>query len=155
MSGEVPEASFTTNVHDQAQASKLQERLASSSNALTNTTFQKVDSVSIDDGAHKYVLIAAREPGSIVSNHFVVSTRGAAYHRNVAEPFVERLESCGYQDIRIEGGGRIYLDQDAKKIRVFGFSYGFGQADHEISKQKIQQDERFHDHDITVSNDGY
>lgn len=153
MSDTVPEASCTTDDFDQQEATKLKDRLA---NAKTRTNkFERVESVSIADGAHKYVLIAAREPGSSQVQHFVTSRRGAAYHRNAAEPFVYRLEQSGYEDIAIEGGGRIYLDEGDKKISIFGFSYGFGQADHEMSKRVVLADARFKDFDVTVSDEGY
>lgn len=153
MSDTIPEGSCTTNDFDQQEAKKLKDRLA---NAKTMTQkFERVESVSIADGAHKYVLIAAREPGSSQVQHFVISRRGARYHRNAAEPFVHRLEQSGYEDIVINGGGRIHLDEGGKKISIFGFSYGFGQADHEISKRVVLADARFKDFDVTVSDEGY
>jgi phosphohistidine phosphatase len=153
MSDNVPEASCTTNDFDQKEAAKLKARLANQK--TRGKRFERVQSVSIADGAHKYVLIAAREPGSTELRHFVTSRRGAAYHRNAAEPFVYKLEQSGYEDIVIEGGGRIYLDEGSKKISIFGFSYGFGQADHERSKRVVLADARFKDFDVTVSNEGY
>lgn len=86
---------------------------------------------------------------------FVTSKRGAAYHRNAAEPLVERLQSNGYRNIHVMGGGRLHLNSEDKKIHIFGFSYGFGLADHAISKRVIEQDERFQDYEITWSNEGY
>ena len=68
---------------------------------------------------------------------------------------MDRLESNGYTNIRVTGGGRIFLDDDAKKISVFGFSYGFGLADHARSKELIQADDRYKDYDVVVSDDGY
>lgn len=153
MSDTVPEASCTTDDFDQQEATKLKHRLANAQRATNK--FERVESVSIADGAHKYVLITAREPGSSQIQHFVISRRGAAYHRNAAEPFVHRLEQSGYEDIAVEGGGRIHLDEGSKKISIFGFSYGFGQADHEISKMVVLADARFKDFEVTVSDDGY
>lgn len=153
MNENIPEASCTTNDFDQEEAAKLKARLA---NQKTHgKKFERVQSVSIADGAHKYVLIAAREPGRTELSHFVTSRRGARYHRNAAEPLVYKLEKSGYEDIAIEGGGRIYLEEDSKKISIFGFSYTFGQADHERSKRVVLADERFKDFDVTVSNEGY
>ena len=153
MNDNVPEASCTTNDFDQKEAAKLKARLA---NQKTHgTKFKRVQSVSIADGAHKYVLIAAREPGRTELSHFVTSRRGARFHRNAAEPFVYKLEQSGYEDIEIVGGGRIYLDEDSRKISIFGFSYTFGQADHQRSKQVVLADERFKGFDVTVSNEGY
>ena len=76
-------------------------------------------------------------------------------HRNVAEPFVETLEECGYISIQILGGGRIECDRNEKKILIYGFSYGFGRADHEISQNVVREDPRYKDFKISWSNEGY
>eukprot|EP00542_Grammatophora_oceanica_P004497 CAMPEP_0194062714 /NCGR_PEP_ID=MMETSP0009_2-20130614/78313_1 /TAXON_ID=210454 /ORGANISM="Grammatophora oceanica, Strain CCMP 410" /LENGTH=70 /DNA_ID=CAMNT_0038714557 /DNA_START=16 /DNA_END=224 /DNA_ORIENTATION=- len=60
-----PSAEFTTNAHDQAEAAKLKARLASSASATASAaSIQRLPSVSIDEGAHKYVLISAEEPST-------------------------------------------------------------------------------------------
>lgn len=159
MSKNIPEEEFTTNELDRAEAAKLKARLADSSNheqrnkAANN--FKRIDSVQIAKGRHKYVLMSAREPSCQESTYFVTSRKGAAYHRNAAEPLVYSLEKAGYNDIQITGGGRITLDEKQKQISIFGFSYSFGQANHEISKRVIQSDERYKAFDVTVSNEGY
>ena len=156
MSDNVPHASFTTNEHDRAEAAKLTARLAESQQSGSKSKdYQRVPSVCLARGAHKYVLIAAREPGGGELRHFVTSREGARYHRHAANPTVNALESSGYEDIEILGGGRVNLDKDAKKIAIFGFSYGFGQADHELSKKVVEDDSRYKDYEITVSNEGY
>lgn len=146
---------FTTNEEDKAEAAKLKARLASSASHSHASSHQVVPYVSIAKGAHKYVLIKAREPQSGNESYFVTSRRGAAYHRNAAEPLVFQLETNGYSRIEIVGGGRISLDEDAKKISIFGFSYSFGQGDHNLSKAVIHADARYKDYTIDVSNDGY
>jgi phosphohistidine phosphatase len=166
MSQADPDGLYTTNEEDQKEVAKLKARLTEANESSSaNHQHQRqnpppstatiVPSVSLDDGAHKYVLIKAEEPGSGLLQHFVISRRGAGYHQNVAEPTVYTLERHGYRAIEIAGGGRILLDEDEKKISIFGFSYGFGQADHAISKKVIEADERFHGFDITTSNEGY
>lgn len=156
-----PDPLLTTNEEDQAEAAKLTARLAETNYRSTQTlpsatsASPPVPSVSLDDGAHKYVLIQAEQPATGDLQHFVISRRGAGYHRNVAEPTVYLLEQRGYRSIEITGGGRILLDDDKKKISIFGFSYGFGQADHAISKEVIEEDERYQGYDITISNEGY
>lgn len=156
MSNKVPETEYTTNALDREQAAKLQARLAESKHsAPPSSDFQPVECVQIAEGRHKYVLISAREPSSQEFTYFVTSRKGAHYHRNAAEPLVDSLEKSGYQDIEITGGGRIFLNTEERKISVFGFSYGFGQANHEISKRVIQADGKYKNFDVTVSNDGY
>jgi phosphohistidine phosphatase len=112
-----------------------------------------VPSVKIDEGRHKYVQIRASIDGE--ERVFVTSKRGAHYHRNAAEPLIDELERAGYHDVEVTGGGRIELDARAKRISIYGYSYGFGLADHGLSKSVIMQDPRYRDYEITTSNEGY
>jgi hypothetical protein len=160
----------TTNALDQAKAQRLKERLdrARGSDSTTNSGVYSativVPAVTIDPGSHKYVLITAEAPhvqpngGSTrVRSTFVVSKRGAAYHRDAAEPFVDRLETAGYRNIAIEGGGRIFRnDNDGEKaISIFGHSYGFGRANHAEAKATVDAQSEFSDYEVTWSNEGY
>ena len=166
----------TTNAQDLAEAAALQARLSdaqTSSTSPANTTTTDKDSgndnnnnivptVSIDEGAHKYVLIKASTPGSSNSNsnsstaqHFVFSKRGADYHRNVAEHFIPALQTAGYHDIRITGGGRILRDSTKKLINIYGYSYGFGMADHSLAVEVVEASGLFHGYTLNWSNDGY
>jgi phosphohistidine phosphatase len=158
----------TTNEEDLREAARLQARLRDSSGPAEGSgdgfshtgpgvdsasTAPLVPNVSIADGAHKYVLISAVRDND--RQHFVVSRRGAAYHRDAAEPTVEALERSGYTSINILGGGRIRLDVDNSTIAVYGYSYGFGLADHALTKAILERDPRYATFDITWSNDGY
>ena len=142
---------------------------------------QPVPQVDIAEGVHKYVLLSACLPkggeqgvegggGNSRSvrhqhrQHFVVSKKNAAYHKDAAEPYVELLERNQYTNIRIEGGGRLALDSTKKTIYIYGYSYGFGLADHALSKsiieqqhkhQQQQQQQPYTPYDITWSNEGY
>lgn len=52
------------------------------------------------------------------------------------------------------GGGRIRHDPEAKSIFIYGYSQGFGQADHTISHNLVKQ--KYTDYtDIQWSNEGY
>jgi phosphohistidine phosphatase len=159
---------YTTNEDDLQGAARLQARLRTqaeeqpgtadniptgSTSSTGRATLPPFPNVTIDDGAHKYVLISAVRHNE--RQHFVVSRRGAAYHKDAAEPVVEALERSGYTSIAILGGGRIRLDKDNATISIYGYSYGFGLADHELSKSIIQKDPRYESFEITWSNDGY
>ena len=85
----------------------------------------------------------------------MVSRKWAQYHRDAAEPMVETMERSGYSSINILGGGRISLDKGSKKISIYGYSYGFGLADHALSKSIVEMDDRYKDFEITWSNEGY
>jgi len=101
------------------------------------------------------VLISAQDSFSGEEHYFVTSKRGAHYHRDAAEAFIAELEEGGFCDIRVTGGGRIRLDRDKKMISIFGYSYGFGLADHSISRKVVLEDARYKDFNVTISNDGY
>jgi phosphohistidine phosphatase len=155
----------TTNAHDLAEAAKLQARLSaqksfsSPSQAVQDGAEDNIPSVSIDEGAHKYVLITASTPASANSSShvrtFVYSKLGAHYHRNVAEYLVPILQRAGYYDIRITGGGRIFRDSNNKQINIFGYSYGFGKADHELALEIVDKSGLFDGYTLNFSNDGY
>mmetsp|Transcript_16384 Transcript_16384/g.23226 ORF Transcript_16384/g.23226 Transcript_16384/m.23226 type:complete len:158 (+) Transcript_16384:111-584(+) len=153
---------FTTNAHDLAEAAKLQAQLEQDSNAKNNFTSPssaqhqyRIPSVSIDSGAYKYVLITALPPNNSKPEVFVHSKRGAQYHRNVAEPLIPILQQGGYTDIRIKGGGRIFRCDDNNIIKIFGYSYGFGRADHALAKDVVEKSGKFAGYTISWSNDGY
>mmetsp|Transcript_25533 Transcript_25533/g.39533 ORF Transcript_25533/g.39533 Transcript_25533/m.39533 type:complete len:205 (+) Transcript_25533:64-678(+) len=157
----------TTNEKDLREVERLRARLADAGSASSAADGGPVQidvpalaSVHIDEGANKYVLVRAREPArdeiSLPARRtFVVSKKGAPYHRNAAEPFVERLLEFGYTDVRITGGGRILLDNEERKVSIFGFSYGFGKGDHRTSAELVRNDNRYQDFDVTWSDDGY
>jgi len=149
----------TTNAEDQREAAKLQERLRQkkkkSKHSIRTAHHQRIlPSVEIDEGTHKYVLIRASVDGE--ERYIVTSRRGASYHRNAAEPMIAKLEAAGcYHDIEVTGGGRISYEEADKKIHIYGFSYGFGQANHAIAQRTVQEDPRYKDYTVTISNDGY
>ena len=153
-----PAQSCTTNEHDLREAARLKDQLQADkgqTNAVaTATPFSKrLSSVEICDGAHKYVQLTASLDGT--EQVFVVSRKNAAYHRNAAEPFIDKLQKHGYYDIEVAGGGRVAVDSDERTVSIFGFSYGFGKANHELSANVVRQDERYRDFDVSWSDDGY
>jgi phosphohistidine phosphatase len=151
----------TTNAEDQAAVAALRKRLEgvnANTNASSSRSVVRVPKVQIANGAHKYVLVEANAKtasNKAAKEHFVISKRGAAYHRNAAEPLLHQLEQSNHHNIRVTGGGRISFDESKQTIHIFGYSYGFGLADHQLTKQVIQSDPRYRDYDITWSNDGY
>lgn len=142
---------YTTNDEDQREVARLKERLGKSGSTTSRRSL--VPNVKIDEGRHKYVQIRASVDGE--EQVFVTSRRGAHYHRDAAEPFISALEEAGYHDIDVTGGGRIDLDMQAKRMSIYGYSYGFGLADHELSKSVVLKDPKYKGFDITTSNAGY
>jgi phosphohistidine phosphatase len=153
----------TTNEEDQRKVAELQDRLKNTRGdavvrrpAFTDQEADRLPSVVIAPGQHKYVLIKATFMPTGEEQYIVTSKERAAYHRDAAEPMIERLEQSGvYCDVEVTGGGRIFYDIDSKKIDIFGYSYGFGLANHAISQMIIQEDSRFNGYQVTWRNDGY
>ncbi|XP_037401965.1 14 kDa phosphohistidine phosphatase isoform X1 [Pygocentrus nattereri] len=63
------------------------------------------------------------------------------------------LERAGGVDCECVGGGRIKHDSAEKKIHVYGYSMGFGRANHAVSTEKLKV--RYPDYEITWANEGY
>jgi phosphohistidine phosphatase len=157
----------TTSAQDRQAAADLQARLLLSNFDENKKVHHNDDhdddddeggtsnllpSVSIDEGAHKYVLITATPPTTPSNSSrqtFVYSRRHAKYHVNVAEEFVPQLECYGYTSIRVAGGGRILRNDIEKKIHIFGYSYGFGKADHAVAKEVVGQSGNYRGYEIT------
>ena len=162
---DIPPAQYTTNEQDLKEAADIQNRLLSraqqtiedtdtnNNNATVNN--DNIPSVSLDEGAYKYVLITANPPSTNQSRTFVYSKRNASYHKDVAQYLLPILEGERYTNIRIKGGGRILRDIIDKKIHIFGYSYGFGAADHSLAKSIVDQCEEYKGYTVTWSNDGY
>jgi hypothetical protein len=171
---------YTTNERDRREAEKLKARLREKSKGgrkqQQHPAGQRqqaaagavvVPQVDIAAGRWKYVQVSAVPPPSPAPDSakggggpsspllFVTSRRGAKYHRNAAEPLVGRLEESGYSDIRILGGGRIVRDDQARKIKIYGFSYTFGRVDHDRARDVVLRDPRYANYEVTTSDEGY
>ncbi|KAL2719126.1 ocnus [Vespula squamosa] len=75
------------------------------------------------------------------------------HKNNVYEETTKQLEQ--YPDLEVEslGGGRILHDPEKKSIKVYGYSQGYGKADHQVAVQLLKK--KYTDYDITYSDDGY
>lgn len=56
-------------------------------------------------------------------------------------------------DCECIGGGRINHDAANKKIHVYGYSQGYGKADHEITAKLLK--DTYKDYTISISDEGY
>ncbi|XP_066946652.1 14 kDa phosphohistidine phosphatase-like isoform X2 [Macrobrachium rosenbergii] len=116
----------------------------------------KVEDADIDVGRFKYILINVHhspEGGPEVSKHIVRGYCSAGFHSDVYDKVAPAIEKLGL-DCECLGGGRILHDAEKKTIEVFGYSQGYGRADHSISVAILKK--KYPDYDkITFSNDGY
>ncbi|XP_068248965.1 14 kDa phosphohistidine phosphatase-like isoform X2 [Palaemon carinicauda] len=116
----------------------------------------KVEDADIDVGRFKYILINVHhspEGGPEVSKHIVRGYSSAGFHADVYDKVAPAIEKLGL-DCECLGGGRILHDAEKKTIEVFGYSQGYGRADHSLSVEILKK--KYPDYEkITFSNEGY
>lgn len=115
---------------------------------------QKLDSIEdvvIDDGTFKYILIAL-ESESGIGKSIVRGISEAEYHADVYERYSPSIEALGF-DTRPLGGGRIAHNPQLKTLKVYGYSVGYGRADHSITEKILRT--KYPTYQITTSNEGY
>lgn len=109
------------------------------------------------DGVFKYVLIrvhAVSPPGTPAgeSKEIVRGYKWAEYHADIYDKVSGEMQKKGI-DCECLGGGRISHQSQDKKIHVYGYSMGYGRAQHSISTEKIKA--RYPDYSVTWADDGY
>ena len=90
-------------VRELKQRLQSQNKEAQSSSIPNLETWTPVPKATLDEGAHKYVLISAKPKHGSDDTHHVISKRGAQYHMNAAEVLIQRLEDGGYTNIIVLG----------------------------------------------------
>ncbi|KAA0193494.1 hypothetical protein HAZT_HAZT009670 [Hyalella azteca] len=78
----------------------------------------------------------------------------ADFHANIYEKVAPAIEKTAGMDCECVGGGRIKHSLDEKTIKVYGYSQGYGLADHALTVEILKK--KYPDYEsITFSNDGY
>ena len=126
----------------------LQQRVEKLEHAAMTVSGKNYEQVEIDSGGvFKYVLIRCNGEDLIVRGF-----KWANYHADIYDQVEMEMTRKGVKCSCI-GGGRIDHDSDNKRIIVYGYSVGFGRADHAKTVQLLLK--KYPDYDITFSNDGY
>lgn len=116
---------------------------------------EKVPSVLIDsEGRFKYILIRMYLKDGDDDSKNKLCVRGnkeGPYHGDIYDAFMATLDET--LDSECLGGGRIEHDPGEKSLKVYGYSQGFGKADHSITVDLLKQ--AYPSYNITWSNDGY
>lgn len=134
------------------------------------------------NGTFKYILIAIykkKSEGEKYKKPLLYFIRGYArcnYHMDILDDFNEEVRNCpkvseylkslnpskesvsffDLFDVECEGGGRILHDNIAKSIKIYGYSQGYGPADHFLSAQIIKGCLKDYPQElITWSSEGY
>ncbi|XP_015427815.1 PREDICTED: 14 kDa phosphohistidine phosphatase, partial [Myotis davidii] len=90
----------------------------------------------------------AQTPGSHGRRLSAASPAPADIYDKVAGEMQQKGYGC-----ECLGGGRISHQSQDKKIHVYGYSMGYGRAQHSISTEKIKA--RYPDYEVTWADDGY
>lgn len=122
----------------------------------TMASLADIAPVEIDaSGKFKYVLAKVYTSPNAGDSEFQYYVRGhawGAFHADIFEKFEEQVAALGLS-AECVGGGRIMHHADQHKIEVFGYSQGYGRADHSVTADLIRK--RYPDYEVTTSNDGY
>ncbi len=103
---------------------------------------EMVPQVQIEtQGDFKYILIEVHYSSLGIIFEFVRGDSQSEYHKDIKNKFIQELAGVDLDefkmkiDIRVKGGGR--MEWINEKLRIFGFSYAYGQGDHEHVKEII------------------
>ncbi|XP_011302384.1 14 kDa phosphohistidine phosphatase isoform X2 [Fopius arisanus] len=111
--------------------------------------------VDIDpNGVFKYILVQVHDDNNKQSKPIVRGYARCQWHADIYDEIGNELAK--YRpgvDTECVGGGRINHNAEEKIIKVYGYSQGFGKADHEVSVRLLKK--MYPDYDITCSDEGY
>lgn len=109
--------------------------------------------VDIDTGIFKYMLLKLVDKSANDSKTIVRGYISAAWHDDIFE--MTNVQTKKYPNVEVEslGGGRIKHDAQKKTILVYGYSQGYGLAEHSDTADLLKK--HYPDYDVTWSNDRY
>ncbi|XP_073496733.1 14 kDa phosphohistidine phosphatase [Phyllobates terribilis] len=116
---------------------------------------EQIPVVDIDlDGVFKYVLIRVNvKEGSEEYKDIVRGYGWAEYHADIYDKVASEIEKARVYDCECLGGGRINHNSSSRKIHIYGYSVGFGQARHASTMELIKL--KYPDYEVTCSDEGY
>ncbi|KAL0113258.1 hypothetical protein PUN28_012426 [Cardiocondyla obscurior] len=110
--------------------------------------------VDIDGhGKFKYILINVQDNVNKASKKIVRGYARAQWHADIFDEVEEQIKKYAGLKAKCVGGGRIEHDPDEKTIKVYGYSQGFGKADHQVSVELLKK--KYPAYNITWSDEGY
>ncbi|XP_032674999.1 14 kDa phosphohistidine phosphatase-like [Odontomachus brunneus] len=122
--------------------------------ATMSQLLDQVADVDIDDrGRFKYILIDVKDTINNASKQVVRGYVRAQWHADIFDEVSEQVKKHSGLKANCVGGGRIEHHPDDKLIKVYGYSQGFGKADHRVSVELLKK--KFPDYNVTWSDDGY
>ncbi|XP_063972625.1 14 kDa phosphohistidine phosphatase-like [Diachasmimorpha longicaudata] len=118
-------------------------------------TLNQIPDVDIDpNGVFKYILVHIHDDNNKQSKPIVRGYARCQWHADIYDEIGNELKKYGAGlDTECVGGGRINHSAEEKTIKVYGYSQGFGKADHQVSVGLLNK--KYPDYDITCSDEGY
>lgn len=129
--------------------------ILASNRYTTMSALTAIKEVDIDpEGVFKYILIKVHEDVTPPADKVIVrGYKRSPYHADIYEE-VEKNELAPQKlDGECLGGGRIQHNPDAKSLKVYGYSQGFGKADHQLAVSLLKK--VYPNYNITCSDEGY
>mmetsp|Transcript_59834 Transcript_59834/g.129721 ORF Transcript_59834/g.129721 Transcript_59834/m.129721 type:complete len:123 (+) Transcript_59834:294-662(+) len=121
--------------------------------SVSPSLFESARAVDIDVGVFKYVLINMSDNRTLRARKLVRGYNGCEFHADVLSLATTRLVDPNIT-LNCVGGGRINHDAEHKKIHIYGYSQGFGRADH-ASATELCREAFGADYTLTWSDQGY
>ncbi|XP_055605460.1 sex-regulated protein janus-A-like isoform X2 [Uranotaenia lowii] len=123
---------------------------------MVDAKLEAVPLAEIDEGVFKYILIRVygkeKDDGSEPSKNIVRGFLRAQWHSDIYDEVSQSLAGLGLETECL-GGGRIEHKPDQKFIKVYGYSQGFGKADHQESRRILLT--KYEGYEIETSDEGY
>ncbi|KAH8313755.1 hypothetical protein KR067_011383, partial [Drosophila pandora] len=104
-----------------------------------------------DKGIFKYIQIVVINGGK-TSKTVVRGFDDCTWHADIFEREEAIFAKSGLK-AECPGGGRIEHNPEKKYLKVYGYSQGFGKADHAQTKKILET--QYPDYTIEISDDGY
>ncbi|KAL4218906.1 14 kDa phosphohistidine phosphatase [Mactra antiquata] len=121
--------------------------------SASNPKLRAVPDVKIDkNGKFKYILIKVHDPEKEREFKHIVRGTNKSFHADILDDVTPDIESSGL-DCECVGGGRISHEPNKKKIEIFGYSQGFGRANHYITARILGK--KYSEYDVSFTNEGY
>ncbi|XP_071802690.1 14 kDa phosphohistidine phosphatase-like [Asterias amurensis] len=122
--------------------------------SVGNPLLDSVEDVDIDEsGTFKYILVKVWPLDDEKTFKYIVRGYNLEYHADIQEQIKPKFNKMKI-DCFCVGGGRIEHNPQDKSILVYGYSMGYGQANHSITVEKLKA--KYPDYtSITFNNEGY
>lgn len=121
---------------------------------MASDKLAQIEDVDIDkEGTFKYILISVEDTENKKKKYVVRGYKSCSYHVDIYDRFNVDAKKLGLKT-KCHGGGRIKHNSSTKTLFIYGYSQGYGKADHTIA-QKLLKEKYPNYEDISWSNEGY